>query len=264
VTAKPPDDDPLYTRAFYEQQSAGSRQSAAETIPLLLQWLRVSSVVDVGCGIGTWLAVFREHGVTDGLGLDGAYVDRTQLLMPASQFRAVDLTTPPRLERTFDLAVSIEVAEHLPAAAADSFVRYLTTLAPIVLFSAAVPGQGGTNHLNEQWPEYWATRFLEGGFVTIDCLRPLLWHRESVQWWHAQNMLVFVAQRSLGAHPLLQEMAARTDFHCLARVHPRAYAEARKEARELSEQLRPENMSARQLLRRLPTALLGAVRRRLR
>lgn len=263
MTARPPDVQP-YTRAFYEHQSGGSRQSAAETIPLLLQWMRVSSVVDVGCGIGTWLAVFREHGITDAVGLDGAHVDRNQLLIPASQFRSVDLAHPPPPARTFDLAVSIEVGEHLPATAADNFVRYLTTLAPIVLFSAAVPGQGGTNHVNEQWPEYWAARFVEYGFVTIDCLRPLLWHRERVLWWHAQNMLLFVEQRSLEGHPVLQEMAARTDFRCLARVHPRAYAQAREETRELRERLRPENMSARQLLRRLPAALLGAVRRRLR
>jgi SAM-dependent methyltransferase len=260
----PAAEGPPYTPVFYEGQSGGSRLSAGETIPLLLQWLRVSSVVDVGCGIGAWLAVFREQGVADVLGLDGEYVDRRHLLIPASQFRSVDLTSPPPLGRTFDLAMSIEVAEHLPPTAADDFIRYLTTLAPIVLFSAAVPGQRGTNHLNEQWPEYWAARFVERGFVTIDCLRPLLWHRESVQWWHAQNMLLFVEQRCLGAHPVLQEMATRSDFRCLARVHPRAYAQAREEARELREQLRPENMSARQLLRCLPAALLGALRRRLR
>jgi hypothetical protein len=221
-------------------------------------------VVDVGCGIGAWLAVFREHGVTDVLGLDGEYVDGQQLLIPANHFHAVDLMSPPPLDRTFDLAVSIEVAEHLSPTAADGFVGYLSTLAPIVLFSAAVPGQGGTNHLNEQWPEYWAARFVERGFVTIDCLRPLLWQREGVQWWHAQNMLLFVEQRRLGAHPVLQEMATRTDLRCLARVHPRAYAQAREEARELREQLRLESMSARQLLRRLPVALLAALRRRFR
>ena len=217
----------------------------------------------MGCGIGSWLAVFREHGVTDVLGLDGEYVDRNQLLIPPGQFRPADLESPPPLDRTFDLALSIEVAEHLPETAADTFVSYLTTLAPVVLFSAAVPGQGGWNHVNEQWPEYWAGRFVERGYVPIDCLRPLLWHRETVQYWHAQNILVYVAQRCLGAHPLLQEMAERTDFRCLARVHPRAYTRAREEAREIREQLRPENLPLRQLLRCFPPALLRAVRRRL-
>lgn len=252
-----------YTRNFYERQSGGSRQSAGEAVPLLLQWLRVSSAVDVGCGIGSWLSVFREHGVTDVLGLDGEYVDRTQLLIPPSQFRPADLTSPPSLDRTFDLALSIEVAEHLPETAADTFVRYLTTLAPVVLFSAAVPGQGGWNHVNEQWPEYWAGRFVERGYVPIDCLRPLLWHRETVQYWHAQNILLYVEQRCLGAHPLLQEMAERTDVRCLAKVHPRAYLRAREDAREIREQLSPENLPLRQLLRCFPPALLRAVRRRL-
>src|SRR5438046_10610902 len=93
-----------------------------------------TSVVDLGCGIGTWLAVFAEHNVGDYVGIDGDYVDRSQLLIPPERFLSGDLSEPVELNRRFDLAVSLEVAEHLPAASARVLVASLTGLPPVVLF----------------------------------------------------------------------------------------------------------------------------------
>jgi SAM-dependent methyltransferase len=215
-----------YIPGFYDDQSIGSRRSARETIPLLQRFVHVSSVLDVGCGVGTWLSAFREHGVSDVMGLDGTYVDRARLQIPAEQFVPCDLTAPPELPRKFDLVTSLEVAEHLPAGAADGFVRYLTSFSPAVLFSAAVPGQGGKHHVNEQWPDYWAARFEQHGFTVVDCLRPLLWNNPHVEWWYAQNTFLFVKSETLAGNSALSEAARRTDRQRLAIVHPRAYQAA--------------------------------------
>ena len=112
-------------------------------VPLVLQLLPVRSVVDVGCGDGSWLVVFRKLGVKEILGIDGEYVDPGLLQIPQDCFQAFDLAKPFSLGRVFDLAVSLEVAEHLPAECAPGFVECLTRLAPSVLFSAAIPFQGG-------------------------------------------------------------------------------------------------------------------------
>ena len=145
----------LYDRKFYDEHRDDSLRSARVTVPIVLSLVAPSSIVDVGCGTGTWLTVFRENGIEDVVGIDGDYVPRDRLLIPADRFIARDLTKPLLLDRIFDLAVSVEVAEHLPASAADQFVRSLCSLAPSVLFSAAVPGQFGVRHLNPQWPWYW-------------------------------------------------------------------------------------------------------------
>src|SRR5262249_50066622 len=149
------------------------------------------SIVDVGCGLGTWLAAFRELGVTDVVGIDGEYVDRDLLEIPQEQFREVDLSAPFSLDRTFDLAISLEVAEHLPPEAAEAFVESVARLAPVVLFSAAIPFQSGNHHLNEQWPDYWTTLFRRHNYVPIDCIRGKIWDNYEVEPWYVQNSLIF-------------------------------------------------------------------------
>ena len=251
-----------YNEGFFEHISDGSRRSAQATVPLVLALISCGSVVDVGCGTGAWLRVFKEHGVKSVLGLDGDYVNRSQLQISPEEFRSADLTSPPVLDRQFDLAISLEVAEHLPLEAGARFVEYLTSLAPLVMFSAAIPGQGGTHHLNEQWPEYWAELFQKRGFATLDCLRDKLWHNENVERWYAQNLLLFVRQDYLAARPELQALAARTELGRLALVHPRTLAAARRELLELEYKARPENTSVSNALRALPAVFRSALKRR--
>jgi SAM-dependent methyltransferase len=188
--------------------------------------VRVKSVVDVGCGVGTWLAVFRELGVTDTAGLDGDYVDRQLLQIPQDQFTATNLSSSFRLPRTFDLAVSLEVAEHLPPQAAEGFVHSLTRLAPVVMFSAAIPFQVGTGHLNEQWPDYWAALFKQHDYLPIDCIRGKIWTNDDVEYWYAQNTLLFANAARIQDDPLLCREHEKTNPQQLAMVHPKRYLQA--------------------------------------
>jgi SAM-dependent methyltransferase len=180
-----------YTGEFYDAQSSESRRSADTIAPLVFDEVEARSVVDVGCGVGTWLASFLTHGTERVLGLDGDYVDRERLQIPRESFRPWDLEQRVDLEETFDLAISLEVAEHLPPARSATFVEDLVGLAPCVLFSAAIPGQGGTHHVNERWQSDWAAMFAAHGYQPVDSIRPKVWQDPAVNWWYAQNVVLY-------------------------------------------------------------------------
>jgi SAM-dependent methyltransferase len=212
-----------YTKSFFEELRKGAQQSADVIVPLVLELLPVRNVVDVGCGDGTWLAAFQKHGVEEILGLDGEYVSNEVLQIPEKCFQAVDLTKPFELRRSFDLAVSLEVAEHLPVESAATLVESLTRLSPLVLFSAAIPFQGGENHMNEQWPDKWAALFQKHDYLPVDFIRKRVWQNEAVNWWYAQNTLLFVKASLLDCNPKLKAEFEATNRNQLSLVHPRGY-----------------------------------------
>ncbi|MDB5357476.1 MAG: hypothetical protein JWN24_3929 [Phycisphaerales bacterium] len=209
-----------YSELFFANHVDGSLRSAREIIPLLFKFVRPQSVVDVGCGLGAWLAIFGEHGVTNVAGIDVNYIDRSKLMIRNEQFFPFDLSKRFSLDRRFDLVISLEVAEHLPASSAEGFVSSLVSLGKLVLFSAAIPGQGGTNHLNEQWPSYWEMRFLEHGYERIDCLRPLIWENDKVQIHYRQNAFIYAESSVLKSSHALSEAKAATGIAPMRLVHP--------------------------------------------
>lgn len=209
-----------YDRQFYRDLDTTAQTSAREIVPLLLALFEVQSVVDVGCGDGGWLSVFQASGVADIIGIDGPWIDDDLLKIDHARFRRSRLDEPLPIERRFDLAMSLEVAEHLPPGKAEAFVGELTRLAPIVLFAAAVPGQGGLHHVNEQWPGYWSALFAARGFAPIDALRLRVWHDPKVTWWYKQNILLYATPAAIAAHPRLADAAASTPAEPPALVHP--------------------------------------------
>jgi SAM-dependent methyltransferase len=206
----------LYDAAFFQALSEGTRRSAGTAVPLLIEQFQPRSVVDVGCGTGIWLSIFREQGVTDVLGVDGAWVPESERAIPKTLFREHDLTQTLKLDRTFDLALCLEVAEHLPASAAPLLVESLTRLAAIVVFSAAIPFQGGDGHVNEQWPSYWVALFAAHSYDCLTGLREQLWTNDALEVWYRQNILCFAAR---GHHDHLA-MANRGPIDV---VHPDLY-----------------------------------------
>jgi len=188
------------------------------------------------------LAVLAEFGVEDYLGVDGDYVDTASLSIPVDHFLARDLQAPIDVDRRFDLATSFEVAEHLDARFAGDFVRLLTRLAPVVAFSAAIPSQGGTGHLNEQWPDYWANLFGESGYTLIDCFRCDLWDDQSIECWYRQNLFLYVADDHLPSYGSLIDSSRMP----LRVVHPEVFMMALRTMR---------NPSLRSVLKALPPAM---------
>ena len=180
-----------YNADFYTYIDAGSRRSARAVAALLLPEMRIGSLLDVGAGHGAWAAEWMAAGVGDVLAIDGDYVRRDQLAIPAQCFRAHDLTTPVDLKRKFDLVQTLEVAEHLPADKAELFVDNLVRHGDVILFSAAVPHQGGEHHVNEQPPEYWRQKFGARDYEPFDFVRPAVAGRAEVMPWYRFNTFLY-------------------------------------------------------------------------
>ncbi len=247
-----------YSRRFYDTIAAESLGSARIVVPIIVDLLRPTSVIDVGCGTGNWLKAFREAGIETIRGIDGSWVDRSSLVIPQEWFSHCDLRQPFQLPRRFDLAVSLEVAEHLPPQSARTFVEGLVGLADAIVFSAAIPFQGGTNHLNEQWPDYWVDLFRENQYALVDCLRGRIWHDEQVAWWYRQNMLLFVKMTGVDDYSerlKIQPKMAASPTYPISIVHPTAYL-ARL---DLDKQL-----SGRTAVRLAARVVLRALRQRIR
>ena len=181
-----------YDTGFFDYIERGARRSAARIVPLLRSALQPASVLDVGCGRGVWLAEWQRNGVGDALGIDGAYVDRTRLAVAPEHFRATDIAAGFSLGRRFDLVQSLEVAEHITAGCADDLVDSICRHGDVVVFSAAVPGQGGEMHVNEQPLEYWRRKFAQRGFAAYDWLRPQIVGEHAIEPWYRFNTLIYV------------------------------------------------------------------------
>lgn len=241
-----------YDAAFFEGQSSSSRASAREVVPMLIEYFHPQSVVDVGCGVGTWAAEFREHGVPRVVGIDGDYVDPSQLQIPREDFIATDLCEQLPSVGSFDLALSLEVAEHLPPNRSVGFVADLVRLADVVVFSAAIPGQGGTEHLAERWQDEWVEMFAEHDFQPFDLIRPKTWSNNHVSWWYSQNLLVYARRSAVDvtATALPNALPVRL-------VHPRAYE-------GLLYHLDPNHVPTRKAFQQLRYSFARAAARRLR
>ncbi len=212
-----------YTNKWFEKRQAQAWEAALRIVPYILEVIQPGSVVDVGCATGEFLAAFGKYGIEDIQGIDGAYVQRDLLVIPRENFKPFDLNRPFTLDRTYDLAICLEVAEHLLPQSAADFIASLTRLASIILFSAAIPYQGGDRHLNEQWPEYWADLFKQHGFVPVDALRRSIWLNSEIPIPYRQNMLIFCKEEALAGNDKLTQAYQLTNHNALSAVHPEMY-----------------------------------------
>lgn len=186
----------VYDDDYYKNRFEETKYAAKVILESVLSIYSAKSAIDFGCGVGTFLKVFKEltQGTNDTLGLDGDYVNRKYLAIDSNEFKAVDLRESIVLDRRFDLAISMEVAEHLPESRAKGFVKDLCNAADFVLFSAAGYLQGGDGHINEQRLSYWVKLFREEGYILIDTIRPAIWDDKRIPAWYRQNTVCFYRQ----------------------------------------------------------------------
>jgi len=203
-----------YSREFYEKVSKATGFDAIAS--LIIDIVNPRSVVDFGCAVGTALSRFKSKGIKDILGVDGYWVEEDQLLIEKNEFLRHDFEGGSiSLPRRYDLAISTEVAEHIHETKADDFIASIVAASDVVVFSAAIPGQGGDNHYNEQWPSYWVEKFKSFDYQAIDCLRSSLWHDSSVEYIYKQNMLLFCKSDKISKLKLPEADIPIYDF-----VHP--------------------------------------------
>ena len=175
------------------------------------------SFVDVGCGYGHLVkiasALMGAHTERECAGLDISVTDR--VLPHQYTLEKYDLTVrlPTKREPLkYDMVLCLEVAEHLPASASDTLcdtLRRLTAGDGVLLFSAAVPDQGGSGHINEQPQEYWIEKLHRTGMVIdLDDTRRLRVNWGDIApsaWWYGNNVLVFrtkLAHESVIVHSI--------------------------------------------------------------
>jgi SAM-dependent methyltransferase len=207
---------------YVHEPDAHNLVSPGIVVPYMVELFKPRRVVDVGCGIGTFLHVFKTCGVAEVLGVDGSWVNKAQLNIAANEFLEADLEKPIRLDKEFDLVLCLEVAEHLAATSADVIVDSLTSLGKKIVFSAATKLQGGQNHINEQLFSYWKEKFAKKGYKVLDVFRPVFWNEEKVQWWYKQNMFLVVHE---SVDTSAYEAAAKRFSEDQVLIHPGLYYE---------------------------------------
>jgi SAM-dependent methyltransferase len=193
----------------------------------------MDTIVDVGCGTGTFLAIALRLGARAAYGIEGPWVSREMLDDPRVILHTQDLERPLSLHQA-DLAVSLEVAEHLSVGRAEGFVANLASCAPAILFSAALPGQGGVGHSNERWQSWWAALFASNGYEAYDVVRPKIWTDDKIPAWYRQNIILYLAP-GIGARLGLSP----TDIGLLDIVHPAFWERANRELKYAN--ARPES-----------------------
>lgn len=248
-----------YEKKWYDKKRQDKVQAAREVVPNLLELIDPEKVVDVGCGDGTWLSVFDEHDINEYLGIDGEWIDRDLLQIPEENFQSEDLKKPISFDRTYDLAMSLEVGEHLPPTTADTFIDTLTSLSSVVLFSAAVPHQEGTHHVNEQWQKYWAERFQNRGYAAVNTLRRRLWTNDRVHDFYRQNFVLYVEEDALEQLDIPEDDVIR-DLEQLSVVHPDLFERKMTRCKK-ARRLVPGTISLRDVLRGLPRLIYHTIKR---
>jgi SAM-dependent methyltransferase len=146
------------------------------------------TLLDVGCGNGTWLRAALELGIKQVHGVDGVDIPSARLLIPRECFSNADLSQRFSLGRRYDLILCLEVAEHLHQASAVDLIASIAEHGDHVIFSAACPGQPGQHHINCQWPKYWQDLFNRSHFRCSDDLRWKIWENPAIEPWYRQNV----------------------------------------------------------------------------
>lgn len=182
----------MYDEIYYKKHEKGSYCSAISILEYILSFYNFNSLVDLGCGMGTWCKAALDLGVKDILGIDQHEYEQQYMLISKKDYKKIDLKNRLESFGTFDIAISVEVAEHIDASYAESFIRNVCLQSNVVLFSAALPFQGGTGHVNEKQCSYWKHQFNTYGYEIIDCIRPHFWDNEKIEIWYRNNCVLFV------------------------------------------------------------------------
>lgn len=242
----------MYPAEWHRIYGEKTGESARRILPPLLERFHASSIVEIGCGNAHWSKAAMDSGIGDVLAVDGSWNDHSALLIDPANFREADLSQPLALGRRFDLAICLEVAEHVPESSAAALVRSICDAADVVLFGAAIPLQGGHGHINEQWPSYWRGLFGANGYEAFDLVRPVHWTDRAIHYWYRQNCFVYVNRMNdLATNRASPEASAGKPLLFDA-VHPEKFEEVANY----------ESIAGKRLARAFPRWLIRRLRER--
>lgn len=197
-----------YNHIFYQNRNQETYHSAKTILSIIFELIpQIQSVLDVGCGVGTWLKVSKELGASSCFGYEGEWFDKKNLVVE-EEFVSLVNFEKLQINKTVDLLINLEVAEHLNEKCAEAFIGELVKASSYILFSAAIKGQGGNHHYNEQWQSYWMSLFEKFGFVAIDCIRPKIWEDKNIPFWYKQNIFFYVKKGDVAKLNFINPSAA--------------------------------------------------------
>lgn len=243
-------DNQVYDRAFYESRESKTGHAANVILEVVRDLLKKPKhVVDLGCGNGVFLKVCKEKFGASVTGCDGPWVPRELLVIDEEEFVVVDFDKNIKVgERSvgFDLAICLEFVEHVEDATGKEVISWMTRNSKAVLFSAAIPGQGGAGHVNEQQQSYWVNYFERLGWGCHDKIRWKIWHDKKIPYWYRQNVFLFTP----GAESMSDEQKAMLDV-----AHPDVLLLRKQKIYELKKsQRRTISGLTRSVLRKLRMA----------
>jgi SAM-dependent methyltransferase len=242
----------MYDFSWHQRHSEKTRCSAEAALSILLDIFNPKDILDVGCGDGIWLKKANDLGFVELKGVDGIWTDKSKLLIPAENVVISDLEKSFDLAHRFDIAISLEVAEHISNKSSDIMVDNLVRHSDVLLFGAAIPYQGGFRHINEMWQSWWAGKFADRGYRCFDVIRPQIWHNADVHFWYKQNTLVYVNTNRKDRIKSFEDYIASRSLsnYPLDIVHPEKYEAAASY----------KQIAFKPLLRELPAGVVEKVR----
>ena len=190
----------MYDEEYYKRHQAGSYQSALQILRFVHSITHFQTIIDYGCGIGTWGNASHSLGTKEYLGIDQHAFDAGYMLISKSEYLQEDLRHPIRLHSFYDLAICVEVAEHISEEFADMLIDNICRNSEVVLFSAALVYQGGTGHVNEQPCTYWIEKFRSKGYTPVDCIRPAFWDDEQIEIWYRNNCILYMTHEAFNRY----------------------------------------------------------------
>lgn len=187
------DNTSLYDENFYKINAKESYESARLVIDIFKKYYNPHSVIDLGCGVGTWLKAWQENGANEILGVDANQMPENMLYISRKNLHVVDFENSSfNVDKKYDLAQSLECLEHISPQNEDKILSILYKASDLVLFSAAIPMQVGTNHINCHKLQYWVDKFKDKGYKCYDIIRPECIKKNiKIGSWYMQNILVF-------------------------------------------------------------------------
>lgn len=234
-----------YSNEFYIKRYERTKRAAEIITPIIIDLFDPISVIDYGCANGIWLAEFKNLGVDEILGIDGYMFNKELLQIPEKSFIFHDLNKPFEPKHKYDVAISLEVAEHLDINKSDIFINSLIASSDIIIFSAAIPYQGGLNHKNEQWPNYWIRKFSDHGYFTLDLIRNMIWSIEDIPVWYRQNILCFIHNSCYENYKKENLKTEYLQHEKLSVVHPELYISKIKQIKNLEKKLQSKSIFSR-------------------
>ena len=182
----------MYDKNYYQKHEHGSYISALEILKYIKSFIDFKSVIDFGCGMGTWCKAMEDLEIDNVLGVDQHVYDSEYMLISEEKYLQYDLRKKMPQSYTADLAISVEVAEHIEAEYSEIFIHNLCMCSDLILFSAALPFQGGTGHINEKACSFWNEIFSKFGYEAVDCIRPYFWNNDNIEIWYRNNCILYI------------------------------------------------------------------------